>query len=118
MRYDLGSLAARFGHRFCLVQQMSTDFSIWFVVFVWYGSEANKIERGAAAKFATDYKNEVRKSAPKVAYVGKQSSTLEKPQQKREVSEIYWFSFLSFGHRTFHWRKDARAVLAGNRRQG
>jgi len=42
-------------------------------VYVWYGGETNKIERGVAAKFATDYKNEARKSLPKVAYVGEES---------------------------------------------
>jgi hypothetical protein len=39
-------------------------------VFVWYGKNTNKIERGAAAKFATDYKNEARGGIPSVVYVG------------------------------------------------
>jgi len=39
-------------------------------VFVWYGRNANKIERGAAAKFGTDYKNETRKGAVNVVYIG------------------------------------------------
>lgn len=29
-------------------------------VFVWCGKQSNPIEKGVAAKFATDYKNEVR----------------------------------------------------------
>jgi len=37
-------------------------------VFVWYGKQANPIEKGVAAKFATDYKNEIRVMA-NVVYV-------------------------------------------------
>ena len=39
-------------------------------VFVWYGKLTNTIEKGVAAKFATDYKNEIRPLAA-VVYLGK-----------------------------------------------
>jgi len=43
----------------------------FLLVIVWYGKDINKIERGAASKFATDYKNEARKGYPTVFYIGK-----------------------------------------------
>ena len=42
-------------------------------IFVWFGLNANRIERGKAAKFVTRYKNQEKKGIPSVVYIDSDS---------------------------------------------
>jgi hypothetical protein len=42
-------------------------------IFVWFGLNANRIERGKAAKFATRYRNQEKKGIPSVVYIDSDS---------------------------------------------
>lgn len=64
----------------CITRSLNEDDAFVLdahaTIFVWFGLNANKIERGKAAKFATQYKNQERKGIPPIIYIDSDSDRL------------------------------------------